>query len=173
MPRFTIAPLPDTYRMLEEFRKLARGIVKDAEVEKEVRTLVELALEEAKAATPGSGKLRGMWQITRTEKHGWIRFNINNKADDTLPKDKKGGNLLSYLEFGTKPHYIFAKNAKALRFMMNNRAVYAKWVAHPGTRPYGMVRAASTKVKQQLDGLMESIKRRIVNRVNAFKSNTP
>lgn len=36
---------------------------------------------------------------------------------------------------GTRPHIIRPKNAKALRFRVGGRVVYAKVVHHPGTRP--------------------------------------
>ena len=35
---------------------------------------------------------------------------------------------------GTRPHLIRPKNAKALRFKMGGRTVFAKVVKHPGTR---------------------------------------
>lgn len=35
---------------------------------------------------------------------------------------------------GTRPHLIRPKNAKALRFRMGGRIVFAKVVRHPGTR---------------------------------------
>jgi len=45
----------------------------------------------------------------------------------------------SYLEFGTDPHVIRAKKAKALRFMypqFSGNYVYRKQVMHPGTKAY-------------------------------------
>lgn len=41
-----------------------------------------------------------------------------------------------FLEFGTRPHKIRARKAKALRFMSGGRAVFRKSVNHPGTKPY-------------------------------------
>lgn len=35
---------------------------------------------------------------------------------------------------GTRPHLIRPKNAKALRFRVDGKVVYAKVVRHPGTR---------------------------------------
>lgn len=47
-----------------------------------------------------------------------------------------------YVEFGTKPHEIRPKEAKALRFQMGNKTVYARVVHHPGTQPaYFVARA--------------------------------
>lgn len=39
-----------------------------------------------------------------------------------------------YLEEGTRPHIIRPKRAKALRFKVGGRTVYAKIVHHPGTK---------------------------------------
>lgn len=41
-----------------------------------------------------------------------------------------------YLEFGTRPHVIRPRNAKALKFNVGGRTVFARSVNHPGTRPY-------------------------------------
>lgn len=45
-------------------------------------------------------------------------------------------NPIAYLHHeGTKPHYIFPKTAKTLRFNHRGKIVYAKVVRHPGTKP--------------------------------------
>lgn len=55
-----------------------------------------------------------------------------------------------YVEFGTPPHIIRPKNAKALKFETNRKQrlseggkpneVFAKQVNHPGTRPQPFIR---------------------------------
>lgn len=40
-----------------------------------------------------------------------------------------------YMHRGTRPHVILPRQAKALRFVVNGRIVYAAKVNHPGTRP--------------------------------------
>lgn len=40
-----------------------------------------------------------------------------------------------FVVFGTRPHRIVARRAKALRFEVGGRIVFAKSVRHPGTRP--------------------------------------
>jgi HK97 gp10 family phage protein len=49
-----------------------------------------------------------------------------------------------YVEFGTKPHVIRAKKAKALKFQVGGTTVYARKVNHPGTRPHPYVEPAFT-----------------------------
>lgn len=41
-----------------------------------------------------------------------------------------------FLEFGTKPHVIAARRAKALRFTVRGQTLFRKSVNHPGTKPY-------------------------------------
>lgn len=40
----------------------------------------------------------------------------------------------AFLEYGTRPHRITAKNARALRWMGPSGPIFAKSVNHPGTR---------------------------------------
>lgn len=58
-----------------------------------------------------------------------------------------------YVEAGTSPHIIRARNARALRFQVGGRTVFAKQVSHPGTRPYpfagpGMQQAERTLIRE-------------------------
>lgn len=55
-----------------------------------------------------------------------------------------------YVEFGTEPHDIRPKTAKALRFKVGGRVVYARVVHHPGTKPAYYVAGA---FQQWLDRL--------------------
>jgi len=40
-----------------------------------------------------------------------------------------------YIEFGTRPHIIEPRRAKALRFIVHHEIVFARRVQHPGTKP--------------------------------------
>lgn len=40
-----------------------------------------------------------------------------------------------YVIYGTQPHIIRPRRARALRFEVGGRVVYAAYVRHPGTRP--------------------------------------
>lgn len=40
-----------------------------------------------------------------------------------------------YVIYGTRPHIIRPRRARALRFEVGGRVVYAAYVRHPGTRP--------------------------------------
>lgn len=59
-----------------------------------------------------------------------------------------------YVEFGTKPHEIRAKNAKALSFFVGGRRVTVKSVHHPGTKAKPFVRPAFDAWVDTLGGLV-------------------
>lgn len=40
------------------------------------------------------------------------------------------------LEYGSKPHIIRARRARALRFVVGGKTIFRRWVRHPGTRGY-------------------------------------
>jgi hypothetical protein len=45
------------------------------------------------------------------------------------------GEAAVFLENGTMPHVIEAKNAQTLRFVVNGETVFRRSVQHPGTQP--------------------------------------
>lgn len=56
----------------------------------------------------------------------------------SLRASVKVGSDLEYAGFvndGTRPHRIVARNAQVLRFRVGGRLVFVKAVNHPGTRP--------------------------------------
>jgi len=73
------------------------------------------------------------------------------KTSIKVDSDKKGEITISmaehgvYVEFGTAPHIIKAKNGEALKFKIGNKTVFAKQVNHPGTRPNPFIRTTILK----------------------------
>ena len=51
-----------------------------------------------------------------------------------------------YIEEGTRPHKIRARNAKYLRFVVGGQVVYAKEVHHPGTKAQHVLTRAVREV---------------------------
>lgn len=47
-----------------------------------------------------------------------------------------------YVEYGTPPHIIKPKKAKALHWKSGSKDIFAKVVHHPGTRPQPFIRPA-------------------------------
>lgn len=58
-----------------------------------------------------------------------------------------------FLEFGTKPHTIRARRAKALSFfwLRVSKAMMVRAVNHPGTRPYWFLRNAADHAAAQIN----------------------
>jgi hypothetical protein len=55
-----------------------------------------------------------------------------------------------FIEEGTKPHGIRARDARALRFTMGGASIYARRVHHPGTEPRPFMAPAATVGEQVL-----------------------
>lgn len=77
---------------------------------------------EARRLAPGS---MGRGITSRIEGSG---RNLSAVITSTHPATR-------YVINGTRPHPIRPRNAKALRFRVGGRVVYAKYVNHPGTKP--------------------------------------
>ncbi|MGW5147528.1 HK97 gp10 family phage protein [Rhodococcus koreensis] len=48
----------------------------------------------------------------------------------------------SFVHDGTRPHLIFPRSARVLRFQTGGRTVFAAYVKHPGTAPRPFIRQA-------------------------------
>lgn len=48
----------------------------------------------------------------------------------------------AYVEYNTRAHIIKAKKAKALKFNMDGKTMFRKWVRHPGTKEQPFMRPA-------------------------------
>lgn len=55
-----------------------------------------------------------------------------------------------YVHEGTRPHLIRPRRAKALRFQVGGRTVYAMRVSHPGTRARPFLRNAGERVARRM-----------------------
>jgi len=53
--------------------------------------------------------------------------------DNTFKFSNPRGDIVLFLEEGTKPHIITPKNKKSLRWKKGNKEFFAKKVNHPGT----------------------------------------
>lgn len=55
-----------------------------------------------------------------------------------------------YVHEGTRPHVIRPRRAKALRFVVGGRVVFAQRVNHPGTRARPFLRNAGVRVAGEM-----------------------
>ena len=77
----------------------------------------------------------------------------NNIGFDGKNKVIANADYSAALEYGTKPHVIEPKTAKALHFKSDGEDVFTKRVNHPGTKPNPVMRNAAHKVQKQIGGM--------------------
>ena len=77
----------------------------------------------------------------------------NNIGFDGKNKVIANAEYSADLEYGTKPHVIEPKTAKALHFKSDGKDVFTKRVNHPGTKPLAIMRNAALKVQKQVGGM--------------------
>lgn len=111
-------------------------------VDKETLWLIgnDLVNELVKAVPVDTGRLKNS-----------IKFRVDSDGAIEISMAEYGENV----EFGTAPHVIFPKSAKALKFKSGNETVFAKSVNHPGTDPQPFIRRT---LQLKLPGI---IKRRL------------
>ena len=122
----------------------------------EVDKTIDATMREA--ATKGYA---WMYPITPV-KTGELRASLFSRQ--TSPYQMEIGATAPHAIFvhqGTRPHEILPVRAKALRFMIGNRVVFAKRVWHPGTR-------AQPFVKKTVDRLVEFIRKEIIDKMRIF-----
>ena len=64
---------------------------------------------------------------------------------------------------GTKPHFIRARRAQALRFTIGDRVVYRRTVFHPGTKPNDFAARALGRLLPELNAAARRMSARIVS----------
>ena len=77
----------------------------------------------------------------------------NNIGFDGRNKVIANASYSADIEYGTKPHVIEPKTAKALHFKSAGKDVFTKRVNHPGTKPLAIMRNAAHKVQKQVGGM--------------------
>jgi len=63
------------------------------------------------------------------------------------------------VEFGSRPHVIMPRRARALRFYIGGREVFARYVRHPGTRATYVVRRSLEFAFRQLRNIVRQVMR--------------
>ena len=133
-----------------------------------INNIAKGAVSDLQANTPGKDLPKaGTSELTETPAQ--YKQTVTNKDERAYKKvtlrDGNQTNLVEMLEYGTRPHEITPKKAKALRFVVDGRTVYAKSVEHPGTRPYGMVRIATIKAAVKMAKLQKAVSRLLDQKV--------
>lgn len=90
--------------------------------------------------------------------------NLRNSITYTIDNNGVNIKMLEYgymIEFGTSPHIITPKKAKALHWKQGNADVFAQVVRHPGTEPNPFIRRTiNTKLRNII---YKNIKRHLGN----------
>jgi len=81
---------------------------------------------------------------------GGLRLSIVKRTTKDSAEVGPTVSYAPYVEFGTKPHEIRPINARALRFEVGGRTVFAKTVWHPGTRPHPFIAPAFEQVARRM-----------------------
>lgn len=125
-----------------------------------IGTLTEAAIEHVKKLTPGSGRVRGAWQLVMLGKRGNAHTAV---IVNQIAATAEGEALLAILEGGSRPHRIEAHQPpQALHFFMGGHEVFAKSVDHPGTRAYQMVQKTEDYLNDYLERVKEAAAERAV-----------
>ena len=140
-------------KLLEDIKKKAPGVLQQF-------VWVELALfaeREIKDRTPVDlGRLKGSIGHAEAPASGGDAIFETGGGGGGAIWVTLGTNVeyASWIEEGTKPHKISAKNVKFLKFQSGGATVFAKTVNHPGTRAYAMfeqgLKVTEAKVDQML-----------------------
>ena len=93
-----------------------------------------------------------------TTRSGHLANSIRNEVDESLLVAYVGldTGVAHYGEMvhdGTKSHFIFPKQRKALRFVAGNRIAFSKRVRHPGTKPDKFIEKAGRDKEQETNRL--------------------
>lgn len=59
--------------------------------------------------------------------------------------------IAAYMDGGTKPHPIVARRARALRFKIDGRTIFARRVSHPGTKPRNIAKTEGELLGPELE----------------------
>jgi hypothetical protein len=97
---------------------------------------------------------------TFKDRTGYARASIVHVDAGTFRQLVRAGGSIAphvlFLESGTKPHIIAARNAKMLRFVQNGVVRFAKRVQHPGTKALGFMQNARDQAEGATVRFVES-----------------
>lgn len=101
-------------------------------------------------------------KITGETARSWtihfLEVNRDTVSWEINPDGKE--DIVTFLEFGTKPHVILPKRiGGVLVFEVDGEIVFTKDVFHPGTKPLGFVRQTQDEVYEAGLKLVESLHR--------------
>lgn len=140
----------ETRELQEKIRRTLRLF---SVAETQAYALATYFLTVIAARTPRkTGKTSDSWTIHYHKAQDAIVWEISPDG-----KEKE----VTYLEFGTRPHVIEAKEGGALKFEIDGETIFAHRVFHPGTKPLGFVRLT----QDDLDKSAKEIAEKLLNNI--------
>lgn len=115
--------------------------------------LAEYFLTVIKARTPRqTGETAKSWTIHYHKTGDSITWEIS-------PDGKE--DIVTFLEFGTKPHVIAPDRGGVLVFEIEGKTIFARYVFHPGTKPLGFVRITQDDLDKSISDIVDRLLTRI------------
>ena len=108
-----------TVEVKSDYRSVAEAF--EDGLEDVLRKFAEKAVELAQSRAP--------------KRTGYLASQISSVVDKNAVTVSAKAPYSAYVEFGSKPHLIEPRRARALRFEVDGGVVYSKRVHHPGTQP--------------------------------------
>lgn len=105
------------------------------------RLAYELHANARMNAPVDTGQLKRMISINRKNE---FHYQIISNAEYSI-----------FVEYGTSPHIIRAKNKSSLYWTVDGKSFFSKSVMHPGTNPYPFMRPARNKIITKLKNLFK------------------
>lgn len=116
------------------------------------QTIAQLGLLQAGIAQAAGLTLRAAMEVAEKsaqgtalwkDRSGETRKSIHAERTSGLTGFVEARGASPFLENGTAPHMIVARNASVLRFVVNGETVFRRMVRHPGTqaRPFMSIAA--------------------------------
>jgi len=141
----------ETRELKEKIRRTLRLF---SVAETQTYALATYFLTVIAARTPRkTGKTSASWTIHYHKTENAIVWEISPDG-----KEKE----VTFLEFGTRPHVIEAKEGGALKFEIDGETIFAHRVFHPGTKPLGFVRLT----QEDLDKSAKEIGERLLSNIH-------
>jgi len=127
---------------IDEWRQYLESIDIAEHVSPKFEDAIRETVEYAQSIAPH--KTGAYAQSIFYEKRGPLSFIFGSRSPHAAP-----------IEYGSMPHFILPRTARALRFEADGEIVFAKYVMHPGTAPQYIIHRAK---KDNLPKIFEAIR---------------
>lgn len=135
-------------KFLADHKAMVAGVLYDAGVIAQA----EVAIHPGFTPRHGSRGLVGATRAKTVRTQGGRLLRVTNAKS-----------YASAIEFGSRPHIIRPRHAKALRFRGASGIVFARYVNHPGNRPYLFLRRATDIAGERTKTMLEQRMKRVAD----------